>query len=530
MEKKELVRIFLDYNFNVATDALDYLLQKNISEELLRESIKTFPKNIPVIKLETVKKYLENLEAQIQISNEDKKTSKYEAGHPKEDHQENTIPHESKKSKQYLKTREKTVHKITTTYHPPSQIKIEVDIPEKTTDKPDITPFRRLFKDRFERLSSILVTHLNNAALVLKGNLLPEEIPRNKNGILIGMVQDTRVLHTNKFVIQLEDPESEIITNCVMVQDSKSFPEYRDIMRDSVIGISGVLPKNFRGGNITAFWGKDVIRPSFSKIHFKPTSEPHKLLFIADLHFGSKYFSRSIFAKLINFLNLRGEEINTIIIAGDLVDGVGRFSDQKQEILVHSLQAQYEGLATLLKEVPSHIQIIVIPGEHDATQTVLPQPGIDKQIGKTLLKLPNLKSYGNPLRFSIEDLNFLVFHGQGNDMLFQKHLQQEPTNLILGIQHLLEYRHLCPEYGSFNPLAPFRKDYLVIDKTPNIIISGHFHQAYFKEYKGVKIITCGTFMRGGIEKSHLEKDTSVGVVAILDTKSGTVDLIDLKTL
>lgn len=503
----------MEYNYNIATDALDYLIQNNISEEILRESIKLFPKNIPVIKLKTVKKFVEDFEVQTQITIEEKKESKYTAKPPIEDRQEDTLTFKSSESK-----------------YPLSQIKIEMDIPEKTYDKPDIVPFRRLFQDRFERLSNILITHFNKIDSVLKRNLLPEEIPRNKGGILLGMVQDTRVLHTNKFVIQLEDPESEIITNCVMVQDSKSFPEYRDILRDSVIGISGVLPKNFKGGNITAFWGKDVIRPSFSQIQFNPTSEPHKLLFIADLHFGSKYFSRSIFAKLINFLNLKSEEISALIIAGDLVDGVGRFSDQKQEIIAHSLQAQYEGLATLLKEVPSHIQIMVIPGEHDATQTILPQPGIDKQIGRPLFELPNLKSYGNPLRFSIEDLKFLVFHGQGNDMLFQKHRQHEPTNLISGIQHLLEYRHLCPEYGSFNPLAPFRKDYLVIDEIPNVIISGHFHQAQFMEYKGVKIVTCGTFKRGSEKKAHLEKEASIGVISILDTKSGKVDMIDLKAL
>lgn len=513
MEKTKLVKIFLEYNFNIAADALDYVMKRNISEEILRKRIKRIPQEISVLKLKMVMEFLDTPDQSPQIIKGESLV------HPD--------------------TNQEKVRITPTVHRPSSYIKIELDIPERTSDKPDITIFRQLFQDRFEQLSNILMENLTNSEVILKRNLQADEIPRVKSGILIGMVQDTRVLHTNKFVIQLEDPESEIITNCVMVQDSKSFPEYRDIIRDTVIGISGVLPKNFEGGYISAFWGKDVIRPSFTPIEFKPTSDSHKILFIADLHFGSKYFSRRVFAGLIKFLTLQdlkppyeniAAEISTIIIAGDLVDGIGHFTDQKSQISFHSLQTQYEGLATLLKEIPSHIQIIVIPGEHDATQTALPQPAIDKQIGKAIFTIPNLTCHGNPLRLSLDDLNFLVFHGQGNYSLFQKQIQPDPLNPIMGIKHLLEYRHLCPEYGSFNPLAPFRKDYLVIDKIPEVVVSGHFHRAHFEEYKGVKIITCGTFNRGEQIKSYLGGKATIGIIPILDTVTGNVNMIDLKTL
>ncbi len=516
MEKIDLIKIFLEYNFNVTADALDYLLQKNISEESLKEGIKRIPQDIPVINLIAVEKFLAPLDQPLQPIKEEiiGKDNKFIQRQVKEP----SVP---------------TIHSF------PLHTTIKTDIPERTSDKPDISAFRQLFRNRFDQLSNILKKNLNSSETILKRNLPTEEIPQIKSGILIGMVQDTRVLHTNRFVIQLEDPESEIITNCVMVQDSDSFPEYRDIIRDTIIGISGVLPKNFRGGDITAFWGKDIIRPGFLPIKFKPTSDSRKILFIADIHFGSKYFSRSVFAKLIKFLTLKdlnplyeniASKVDSIIIAGDLVDGIGHFSDQKDQISLHSLQTQYEHLATFLMEIPTHIQIIVIPGEHDATQTALPQPAIDKKIAKSLLALPNLMSHGNPLRLSVENLNLLVFHGQGNYTFYQKQFHQEQFNPILGIKHLLEYRHLCPEYGSFYPLAPFKKDYLVIDEIPEVVVSGHFHQAHYEEYKGVKIITCGTFQRKHQKLSHIGNDVSIGIVPVLDTVSGNVDMIDLTTL
>ncbi|MHA2247968.1 MAG: metallophosphoesterase [Candidatus Hodarchaeales archaeon] len=540
MDRTKLIKLFLDQNFNITADALDYIQQKEVSERILREKIRKIPPEIPVINLSSVEKYLEPFNSSLQLIKEKNmgEISKPTQLSNENDRIDEVVKEEITKSlvqpEKHQGERETTLSVL----HPSSRVVVKLDIPETST-KPDFSAFRQLFQNRFEQLSNIFMENFKGYEAILKRRLGEEEISRVKSGILIGMVQDTRVLHTNKFVIQLEDPKSEIITNCVMVQDSPSFPEYRDIIRDTVIGISGVLPKNFREGDVTAFWGKDVIRPGFSPIQFNPTSDPHKILFIADLHFGSKYFSRSVFAKLVKLLTSQdldpiykkiAKEIKTIIIAGDLVDGIGRFSEQKGQISFHSFQAQYEGLATALMEIPSHIQIIIIPGEHDATQAALPQPAIDRQISQALLAIPNLTSHGNPLRLSLEDMSLLVFHGQGNYELFQKQFQKAHSTPTLAIKHLLEYRHLYPEYGSYNPLAPFKRDYLVIDEIPDVIVSGHLHHAYFEEYKGIKIITCGTFQRDNQRKAQLEEKASIGIVPILDTVSGNVEMIDLKIL
>lgn len=533
MKQDTLVKIFLEYSFNVALDALDWLMKSNISEEKLRQLIQQIPKDIPVINLKILEKYQKTIDQLLkQETIENDVSSKY-----------NTIKLEEKRESNLGKSEEITTRRIEKKENlkqkPSPDVVIKRDIPERSSDKPNVETFRQLFLNRYKKLSEILKNNIQEQETILKQNLSSTEIPEDKNGILIGMVQDTRVLHTNKFVIQLENPDSEVLTRCVMVQDSKNFPEYRNILRDSVIGIKGVLPKKYHGGNVTAFWGKDIIRPSFNPIKFNSTTESYKILFIADTHFGSKNFIRSIFAKLIQFLSLKSlttqyekiaSEISTVMILGDLIEGVGLFPDQKDEIQFHSLQSQYEGLSMLLKEIPKNIEIIIIPGEHDATHVPNPQPAIDKQIGKELLKLPNLKSHGNPLWLTIEEMTILAFHGQVNDILFEKHFHFDPLKPIIGIKQLLEYRHLYPEYGTFNPITPYKKDYLIIDEVPDVIVSGHFHQAHFEEYKGVKILTCGSFQREHNKKNKNIINESLGKFPMLDTQTGQVEMIDLKKI
>ncbi len=530
-----MVKIFLEYNFNVSVDALNYLLDQNISEKTLRQTIQRLPQKIPVISKNHLEENIISTDQQQEI-NETSETQKKQTGSQKKPTDQLSIEPRGREQLEEIKSDKPK--KIKTKIHRSApKLIVKMDIPE--SDKPNIETFQQLFLNRYEQLSTILKNNIKEQTPLLKQNLTKEQIPKDINGILIGMVQDTRVLTTNKFVIQLENPKSEILTRCVMVQDSESFPGYRDILRDSVVGIIGVLPKNFQGGYITAFWGKDIIRPSFQQKEFRATTDSHKILFVSDIHFGSQNFVRSVFAKLIKFLTLNdldsqfqklASEISTLMIVGDLVEGVGLFPDQRSAILYHSLQTQYEGLSVLLRDIPKNINIIVIPGEHDATQIPNPQPAIDKKIAKTLLELPNLKSFGNPIRISIENMSILAFHGQKNEVLFEKHFHLDPINPIIGIQHLLEYRHLYPEYGSFNPIAPYKRDYLVIDEIPDVVVSGHFHQAHFNEYKGVKIITCGSFQREDHKRSKDIINTYLGVFPVLDTHTGEVEMIDLKKM
>ncbi|MHA1969920.1 MAG: hypothetical protein ACW964_19270 [Candidatus Hodarchaeales archaeon] len=329
MKKEVLIKIFLEYNFNVSSDALNYLSNQDISEKSLRRAIQKISQEIPVISRRHLEgKFLTtDQQEKITETNEVQTGQKSSVKEPSDQ-----IPTELTGREQFGEQKtEKPIKIITSPHRSTPKTIVKMDIPERSSDKPNIETFRNLFLNRYEKLSTILINNIKEDTPLLKQNLTKEEIPKDRNGILIGMVQDTRVLTTNKFVIQLEDPKSEVLTRCVMVQDSESFPGYRDILRDSVVGIKGVLPKNYQGGDITAFWGKDIIRPTFQLKEFRGTSDSHKILFISDIHFGSQNFVRSVFAKLIKLFTLKDSdskfqklvsEISTLIIVGDLVEGI----------------------------------------------------------------------------------------------------------------------------------------------------------------------------------------------------------------
>ena len=68
-----------------------------------------------------------------------------------------------------------------------------------------------------------------------------------------------------------------------------------------------------------------------------------------------------------------------------------------------------------LKLVPKHLQMFVIPGNHDATRQALPQPMIPKKYAESLHELPNLKMLGDPCLFKLHGVLILAYHGRSLD-------------------------------------------------------------------------------------------------------------------
>ena len=59
-------------------------------------------------------------------------------------------------------------------------------------------------------------------------------------------------------------------------------------------------------------------------------------------------------------------KVKYVIIAGDLVDGVGIYPSQQEELEIKEIVAQYEEFCRLIKQIPADKQIIICPGNHDA--------------------------------------------------------------------------------------------------------------------------------------------------------------------
>jgi DNA polymerase II small subunit len=210
-----------------------------------------------------------------------------------------------------------------------------------------------------------------------------------------------------------------------------------------------------------------------------------------------------------------GNDIKYLIIAGDIVDGIGIYPNQDKELAIEDINQQYEIAASYLGDIRSDVKIILTPGNHDASRVAEPQPAIPEKYAKSLYQLNNLEILSNPAIVNLEGFNTLIYHGRGFDDLAMsvKGMSHDKNDLLM--EEMIKKRHLAPIYGERTPLASELEDYLVIDEVPDILHTGHVHINKYKLYNGIHLINSGTFQtQTEFQKIYNIVPTS-GIVPIL---------------
>src|SRR5438128_9531756 len=96
---------------------------------------------------------------------------------------------------------------------------------------------------------------------------------------------------------------------------------------------------------------------------------------VSDVHVGSKVFMEDAFRRVLGWL--KGEvgdpdqrhtsdHVKYVLIGGDLVDGIGVYPRQEVDLKVADIHEQYRLAAKVVGEIPEHMQVVLIPGNHDA--------------------------------------------------------------------------------------------------------------------------------------------------------------------
>jgi DNA polymerase II small subunit len=137
----------------------------------------------------------------------------------------------------------------------------------------------------------------------------------------------------------------------------------------------------------------------------KRFNDEEYILFTSDIHIGSGNFLENNFEKFIKWLDEKDnspeqkefiKKIKYLFIDGDSVDGVGIYPGQEKDLKIKDMKKQYDFLASYLKRIPQHIQIIICPGQHDAVRVAEPQPPIGPDFAEALHELPNIYFVSNP--------------------------------------------------------------------------------------------------------------------------------------
>jgi len=314
---------------------------------------------------------------------------------------------------------------------------------------------------------------------------------------IVTEVGQTRLGDKAKVVI--EDDSGESIT--VFVNDKKA----KFFLLDEIVGFKGDVSTQ-KGSS--CMFASEVLHPGIPVANKRSRAgHPISVVFISDIHVGSKTFLRDAWNRFIAWLNSDTNEtrrVKYILISGDLVDGIGIYPGQEEELEIDDIYEQYSELSRMLSKIPEHIKIIAIPGNHDAVRQAEPQPPLPEYITK--LFGDNFICLSNPAYLKIDGVKILMYHGRSFDDLVAQAPHclsySKPENLM---KELLIRRHLAPTYGDKTPIVPYEHDPLVISDVPDIMVSGHVHTSGCTEVCDVLLVNASTWQ----SQTEFQKQTNI---------------------
>lgn len=403
---------------------------------------------------------------------------------------------------------------------PSSDIEIVEDVTGNSCCEGSMYDFATLFRDRYGRLYNLLRKRQEMK------NVVPLKNTHQRGGevSVIGMVSGINRSKNGRVLIDIED-ESDMAT--VYVPDGK-IGVAASLVEDEVIGVTGKIG---RDGLIIA---ENIIRPDIPVNRKKRHADSEGYVaFLSDIHMGSKTFLQPEWKKFIKWVNGKAgnerqrrvaQNIKYLILPGDLVEGIGIYPHQEKDLLIEDIYGQYEALAKEFQSLPEHISIIMQPGNHDAVRLALPQPAFEKDI-RDIFADVNATFIGNPCYLSLNGVEILIYHGQSL-FDFSTRLgidQNKPTEIM---KHMLQCRHLAPVYGDVTPLAPERKDHMVINQVPDIFVTGHVHTTSLDRYRGVLLVNASTWQSQTEYQKMMNFFPDPAKVPIVDLHNGHASLMD----
>lgn len=365
------------------------------------------------------------------------------------------------------------------------------EVTEKSRCTGKLEDFVDHFRNRFDQMKVLLRSRPSEHPLMDSLSKVKSQGERSKVR-LIAMVIDKRETKNGHLLIEVEDEKSSLL--CLVSKNSPLQVTAKTVLLDEVIGFEGFLSKDL-------FIVENILWPDLPFREKKLGTQDGYIAFLSDLHIGSKYFLQEKFHKFLQFLNGNGSEserelsgkIKYLLIAGDLVDGVGVYPSQEKQLVTKDIYEQYAAFKEFMLSVPEHIHCIIAPGNHDAVRTAEPQPKLPSEFTQGLESYDNMHFVGNPSWFEVDGLRALMYHGTSMDSLISA------LNLKEGYSHpektaieLLKRRHLAPSYGD-KTLVPEKVDYMVMHSEPDILHFGHVHKNGYAEYRGCFVVNSGTW-------------------------------------
>lgn len=405
-------------------------------------------------------------------------------------------------------------------HSPDIKISHTLDVTGKSRTKGEVDNFVAHFRNRYERLSRML--RRSNTLPTI--DLVDAKRHVNEKARVVVLISDKKTTKKGNLLLEVEDMSG---TFKIVISNSKVNEKLMDrakgILLDDVIAVSGKVLEPY-------LIAEDIEWPDMPVIREKKRTEADiAVAYLSDLHFGSKLFLERHLDSFVEWLHGKGEskelagKIKYIMVAGDVVDGIGIYPNQEKELLVKDIFSQYRMFCDFLEKLPDYVEVIVAPGNHDAVRRGEPQPAIGKDL------IPNdITRVGNPTFVSLEGVKHLVYHGTSIDSMIANipgASYMHPEKVMV---EYLKRRHLSPIYGG-NLIIPENIDYMVIEDPPDIFHSGHVHRNGYTQYRGTLVINSGTFQDRTdfqIKQGHVP---TPALVPVYEMKHGRLHTLDFKS-
>ncbi len=402
------------------------------------------------------------------------------------------------------------------------------DVSGKSKCTGSVEDFVSYFRSRFEQTERILKGRVHNLS-----SATTKSLPGYGNGTrvrLCGMVNSKRKTKKGNLLLELEDEHGTVKVLALDDRREKAqscFDKANTLLLDEVVAVDGRISDPF-------LIAEDIVWPELPVKEQKLCEEDLCIAFMSDIHFGSRYFLEKSFAHMAQWLNggIGNEKnretagkIKYLLIAGDVVDGIGVYPKQENELIVKDVYEQYSMLSKFLEGLPDYIEVVVSPGNHDAVRRAEPQPRLSEGLMGEACNFSNVHSIGSPTYVQINDLKVLVYHGTSLDSIIATTAGCDYLHPERPMLELMKRRNLSPIYGD-NPIVPEERDYLVIGEPPDLVHMGHVHKNGYMLYRGVSLINSGTWQGRTdfqVKQGHVPSPCIMPVYEMKTGKTRNVD-------
>jgi len=385
------------------------------------------------------------------------------------------------------------------------------------------------FQDRFKRIRRLLQRRMDTKDAIPISEALNTRVSSKVK--IIGMITQRREAR-QKIFLRIEDLEAVATVLVPQNADPKVIEKARALLLDQVVCICTAK------GRDDLFIAEDFILPDIPERQPNKATIPVHAALISDLHVGSKMFQREAFSRFVLWLNGKFGDNNTkrlashvkyVVIAGDLVDGIGIYPNQLQELAVKDIYEQYKRVARLLEQIPHYIEVVVIPGNHDASRRALPQPALPKEYAEPLYEARKVHSLGNPSAISLHGVELLLYHGRSLDDVASIVPNVSFHTPEKAMKCLLKSRHLAPVYGEKTPIAPESRDFMVIERPPDIFHAGHVHVLKCSTYRGTLLVNSGAWQKQTSFQRKMGLTPTPGIIPVVNLQTLQVTPVDFTT-